>query len=50
MLRLMRENSLISPYRGWRGNPRFHEGEIITQVPNLMWGTDGARVFTVEEG
>ena len=50
VLRLMRENNLLSPYRGRRGNPRLHEGEIITQAPNLMWGTDGARVFTVEEG
>jgi putative transposase len=50
VLRLMRENNLLSAYRGRWGNPRLHEGEIITQAPNLMWGTDGARVFTVEEG
>ncbi len=50
VLRLMRENHLLSPYRGRRSHPRLHEGEIITQAPNVMWGTDGARVFTVEEG
>jgi putative transposase len=50
VLRLMRENHLLSPQRGRRGNPRLHEGEIITQAPNLMWGTDGARVLTVEDG
>ena len=50
VLRLMRENNLLSPYRGRRGTPRLHEGEIITPAPNLMWGTDGARVFTVEDG
>jgi len=50
VLRLMRENNLLSPYRGRRGTSRLHEGEIITPAPNLMWGTDGARVFTVEEG
>ena len=50
VLRLMRENNLLSPYRGRRGTPRLHEGEIITPAPNLMWGTDGAKVFTVEEG
>ena len=50
VLRLMRENQLLPPHRGRRGNPRLHAGEIITQAPNLMWGTDGARVFTVEEG
>jgi transposase InsO family protein len=46
----MRENNLLSPYRGRRGHPHLHQGEIITQAPNVMWGTDGARVFTVEEG
>jgi transposase InsO family protein len=50
VLRLMRENNLLSPYRGRRGNPLLHKGEIITQAPNLMRGTDGARVLTVEEG
>ena len=50
VLRLMRENNLLSPYRGRRSHPNLHQGEIITQAPNLMWGTDGARVFTVEDG
>jgi len=26
-------------HRGRRGHPNLHEGEIITQAPNLMWGT-----------
>ena len=50
MLWLMREHSLLSPHRGRRGHHNPHEGEIITQAPNLMWGTDGAKVFTLEEG
>jgi putative transposase len=50
VLRLMRENSLLYPYRGRCGHPHLHQGEIVTQAPNVMWGTDGARVFTVEEG
>ena len=50
VLRLMRENNLLSPLRCRRrgGNP--HDGEIITHAPNLMWGTDGVRVFTVDDG
>ena len=50
VLRLMRENNLLSPHRCRRrgGNP--HDGEIITYAPNLMWGTDGVRVFTVDDG
>ena len=43
VLRVMRENNLLSPHRCRRrgGNP--HVGEIITHAPNLMWGTDGVR-------
>ena len=50
VLHLMRENNLLSPHRCRRrgGNP--HDGEIITHAPNLMWGTDGVRVFTVDDG
>ena len=50
VLRVMRENNVISPHRCRRrgGNP--HVGEIITHAPNLMWGTDGVRVFTVDDG
>ena len=49
VLRLMRENNLLSPHRCRRrgGNP--HDGEIITHAP-IMWGTDGVRVFTVDDG
>ena len=48
VLRLMRENNLLSPHRAADGgNP--HDGEIITHAP-VMWGTDGVRVFTVDDG
>ncbi|MGH2571051.1 MAG: transposase [bacterium] len=50
VLRLMREHGLLSPHRSRRAGPAGHEGTIITQEPNLMWGTDGARVETVEDG
>jgi putative transposase len=45
VLRLKQENNLLSSDRGWRSNPHRREGEIITQGPNLMWGTIGARVY-----
>ena len=48
VLRVMRENNLLSPHRHRSGNP--HDGEIITHAPNLMWGTDGVQVFTVDDG
>jgi putative transposase len=27
-----------------------HDGKITTPAPNLVWGTDGAKVFTLTEG
>ncbi len=50
VLRLMRENNLLSPHRCRRRDGNPHQGEIITHAPNLMWGTDGVRVFTVDDG
>ena len=50
VLRLMRENQLLSPYRGRQGEPGARDGTIITEAPNLMWGTDGTKVFTLDDG
>ena len=50
VLRLMREHNLLSPYRRPQGFPREHDGHIITASPNVMWGTDATRIFTVDEG
>jgi len=49
VLRIMRENNLLSPRRPKKA-PRLHDGEIITDAPNSMWGTDGTKVFTLKEG
>lgn len=50
VLRLMRENALLSPHRQCQGELVLHEGSIITDRPNEMWGTDGIRIETVDEG
>lgn len=50
VLRLMREHHLLSPHRSRQAPPNLHQGTIITDAPNIMWGTDGARVFTVDDG
>ena len=51
VLRVMRANKLLSPHRARRKNrKRQHDGKIVTQQPNEMWGTDGTRVFTEEDG
>jgi len=49
-LRLMRENNLLSPHRSRKGEEKVHDGTIITDAPNVMWGTDGAKVFTLDDG
>lgn len=50
ILRLMRENQLLSPHRRPQGVPNLHDGTITTDRPNEMWGTDGIRIETVEQG
>lgn len=50
VLRLMREHSLLSPYRRVQGDPKLHDGRITTDCPNEMWGTDGVRIATVDDG
>lgn len=51
VLRLLRNNQLLSPARQpdpVRTNP--HEGTIVTELPNQMWGTDATATFTEAEG
>jgi putative transposase len=51
VLRLMREHQLLSPARmpePARSNP--HEGTIVAEAPNQMWGTDATASFTEREG
>ena len=50
VLRIMRENALLSPYRTPSGQPKQHDGSITTDRPNLLWGTDGFRVQTLDDG
>ena len=50
VLRVMRTQGLLSPHRGRQGEMKVHEGTIVTSAPDLMWGTDGVRVFTAEDG
>ena len=51
VLQLLRDNQLLSPSRHpepVRSNP--HEGTIIAELPNQMWGTDATATFTEAEG
>lgn len=50
VLRIMREANLLSPHRVPQKPPYEHTGRIVTAGPNVMWGTDGAKVFTTDDG
>ena len=50
VLRVMRAHGLLSPHCGRQGAAKTHDGRVITQAPNVMWGTDGVRVFTLDDG
>lgn len=50
VLRLMREHNLLSPRRTRAGEGASHDGTITTDAPDLMWGADGTRVLTADEG
>ena len=51
VLRLMRQERLLAPTRRQheRGD-RAHAGTITTTRPEELWGTDGARFYTRQEG
>jgi transposase InsO family protein len=49
--RLMRENQLLSPHRQpLPVTERPHEGVIVTDLPDQMWGTDATATVTIAEG
>lgn len=48
--KVMRENKLLSPYRVAKGVEKSHNGRITTDEPNVMWGTDGTKILTLEGG
>ena len=50
ILRIMRVNNLLSPYRVRKPKPNLHDRKITTDEPNIMWGTDGTQVTTVDDG
>ena len=46
--RLMREHGLQAPQRtGHPHGPKAHDGTIITEQPDVMWGTDATTTITV---
>ena len=51
VLRLMRNAGLLAPQRAAkRRRPRVHDGRVITDAPNLRWGTDATMAWTRNDG
>jgi transposase InsO family protein len=50
VLNLMRKHQLLSPHRSTYSPPNPHDGQITTEAPNVMWGSDGTKVKTLEDG
>ena len=51
VLRIMREQGLLAAHRpGTPRGPRVHNGRIITDRPDEMWGTDATQIWTLEDG
>jgi hypothetical protein len=46
----MRENGLLAPHRVGRTEAKLHDGTIITDKVNEMWGTDMTQTITIREG
>lgn len=50
VLRLMRENTLLSPHRARPRPEEAHNRKIVTEAPNVMWAIDGTQIPTVRDG
>jgi putative transposase len=50
VLRLMRENVLLSPHRARPRPEETHDRRIVTEAPNVMWAIDGTQIPTVRDG
>src|SRR4249919_3938082 len=48
--RVMGENGLLAPHRVGRAESKPHDGTIVTNKVNEMWGTNMTQTITVEEG
>ena len=46
----MGENGLLAPHRVGPAESKPHDGTIVTNKVNEMWGTDMTQTITVEQG
>jgi len=50
VFRIMQLEDLLNKAPGGSGSSRVHDGKLITDAPNIMWGTDGKKFFTRSDG
>ena len=50
ILRLMRAHRRLSLHRRAFTPAKAHDGRIITHAPNVRWATDGAKIWTTNDG
>lgn len=50
VLKAMKEHQLLSPHRSSYRPPTSHDRQITTDKPGVMFGTDGTKLLTIEEG
>jgi transposase InsO family protein len=50
VLRLMRQHQLLSPFRRPPRPANDHDGTLLTDAPDRLWGTDATLVPTAEDG
>jgi putative transposase len=48
--RVMGENGLLAPHRAVSASAKTHDGTIVTNRVNQMWGTDMTQTVTTDEG
>ena len=50
ILKIMKANQLLSTSRSVYKATNPHNGKIITGTPGVIWGSDGMKVQTVDDG
>ena len=50
VLRLMRAHRLLSPHRTAFAPAKAHDGRITPDAPTVRWATDGAKIWTTDDG
>ncbi len=47
---LMQSENLLNRAPGGSGSSRIHDGSLVTDAPDVMWGTDGKKFFNRRDG